>query len=81
MDLSALLPVVDEAVELDRLRRRMSAHDALMLGVTDGAKATVLAALARDAERPMLVVVPRPQHAEALVDELRSWLGAGEHDR
>jgi transcription-repair coupling factor (superfamily II helicase) len=81
VDLSALLPVIDGAVELDRLRRRMSEHRSLMLGVSDGAKATVLAALARDATSPILVVVPRPQHAEALVEELQAWLGAAQRDR
>ena len=46
-----------------------------MLGVSDGAKAAVLAALARDASQPILIITPKPQHAEALVDELRAWLG------
>src|SRR5512140_447690 len=75
MDLSALLPVIDQAVDLDRLRRRMSDEGQLMLGVSDGAKAAVLAALSRDAAGPILVIVPRPQHAEALADELRACLG------
>ena len=75
MDLSALLPVIDGAVGLDRLRRRMSAAGALMLGVSDGAKAAVLAALARDESQPILIITPKPQHAEAIVDELRAWLG------
>jgi len=81
VDLSALLPLIDEAVDLDRLRRRMSDQDALMLGVSDGAKATAIAALARGAQQPMLIIVPKPQHAEALVEELRAWLGAQERDR
>ncbi|MDP9238261.1 MAG: transcription-repair coupling factor [Chloroflexota bacterium] len=75
MDLSALLPLVDETVGLDRLRSRMRDGAPLMLGVSDGAKAAVLAALARDATAPLLVIVPRPQHADALVDELAAWLG------
>jgi transcription-repair coupling factor (superfamily II helicase) len=75
MDLSALLPLIDGAVELDRLRSRMSDHKPLMLGVSDGAKAAVLAALARDAGDPLLVVTAKPQQAEALVDELQAWLG------
>jgi len=75
MDLSALLPVIDQTVDLDRLRRRMSEAGALMLGVSDGAKAAVLAALARDASQPMIIVVSKPQHADALFDELRAWLG------
>ncbi len=82
MNLSALLPVIDEAVGLDRLRRRMSETGNLLLGVSDGAKAAVLAALAQTATQPpdgssgLLVIAPRPQHAEALVDELTAWLGA-----
>ncbi|MEK7693091.1 MAG: hypothetical protein AAB349_02780, partial [Chloroflexota bacterium] len=75
MDLSALLPAIEGAVGLDRLRSRMSADGALTLGVSDGAKAAVLAALAREASQPILVITPKPQHAEALVDELQAWLG------
>ncbi len=81
MDLSALLPVIGEAVGLDRLRSRISEGRPLLLGVSDGAKAAVLSALARDATVPLLIVVPRPQHAEALVDELRAWLGGADADR
>src|SRR5437763_9724960 len=81
MDLSALLPVIDGAVGLDRLRSRMSGTRSLLLGVSDGAKAAVLAALSRDVAEPMLIIVPRPQHADALVDELRAWLGGADADR
>src|SRR4029079_8280352 len=75
MDLSALLPLIDEAVDLDRLRRRMSVGKPLMLGVSDGAKAAVLAALSRGASNPLLVLTAKPQQAEALADELEAWLG------
>src|SRR5947209_8511679 len=81
MDLSALLPVIDGAVGLDRLRSRMSTTRSLLLGVSDGAMAAVLAALSRDVAVPLLIVVPRPQHAKALVDELRAWLGGADADR
>src|SRR2546430_6659390 len=81
MDLSALLPVIDGAVGLDRLRSRMSSTRSLLLGVSDGAKAAVLAALSREVAVPMLIIVPRPQRADALVDELRAWLGGGGGDR
>jgi len=76
MDLSALLPVIEGAVGLDRLRRRMSGtRDApLLLGVSDGAKAATIAALARGT-RPVLVLTARPHHADALADELTAWLG------
>jgi transcription-repair coupling factor (superfamily II helicase) len=80
MDLSALLPALEGAVGLDRLRRRMSEEDGrhtpLTLGVTDGAKAAVIAALSRGG-RPTLIINPKPQHAEGLADELEAWLGAG----
>jgi transcription-repair coupling factor (superfamily II helicase) len=75
MDLSALLPLVDGAVELDRLRRRMSSGRPLTVGVTDGAKAAVLAALARDGAGPILVITARPHQADAIADELAAWLG------
>ncbi|MBI2724473.1 MAG: transcription-repair coupling factor [Chloroflexi bacterium] len=81
MDLSALLPILDETVSLDRLRRRMSGKQTVTLGVSDGAKAAVVAALARDATATMLVIVPRPHHADALADELSAWLGADGRDR
>src|SRR5438552_17097117 len=81
MDLSALLPVIDGAVDLDRLRSRMSTTRSLLLGVSAGARAAVLAALSRDVAVPMLIIVPRPQHADALVDELRAWLGGADADR
>jgi transcription-repair coupling factor (superfamily II helicase) len=75
MDLSALLPAIDQAVGLDRLRSRMSESRSLLLGVSDGAKAALLAALTRGGERPVLVIVPRPRHADSLIEELASWLG------
>jgi transcription-repair coupling factor (superfamily II helicase) len=87
MDLSALLPVIDQAVGLDRLRSRISeaGREPLVIGVSDGAKAAVIAAIAAaprgapsDGARgtaPILVVVPKPQHAESLAEELAAWLG------
>jgi transcription-repair coupling factor (superfamily II helicase) len=75
MDLSALLPAIDGAVGLDRLRSRMSGERALTLGVSEGAKAAVIAGLARTHETPIVIIAPKPQHADALSDELRAWLG------
>jgi transcription-repair coupling factor (superfamily II helicase) len=77
MDLSALLPAVDQAVDLDRLRRRMSEQrrDPLVLGVSDGAKAVVVAALSSDTRAPILIITPKPHHADALAEELTAWLG------
>ena len=81
MDLSALLPVIDGAVALDRLRSRMSAAHSLTLGVSDGAKAAVIAALAVTADTSILIIAPKPQHADALADELRAWLGPAQATR
>ena len=75
MDLSALLPALDQTVSLDRLRSRMSEAGALTLGVADGAKAAVLAALTRERATPTLIITPKSHHADALADELRAWLG------
>jgi transcription-repair coupling factor (superfamily II helicase) len=75
VDLSALLPIVDQAVGLDRLRRRMSSAAPAVAGVADGAKAATLAALARDARDAIVIITPRPRHADALYDELTAWLG------
>src|SRR5439155_23559963 len=75
MDLSALLPTVEQAVRLDRLRRRISENRSLLLGVSDGAKAVVVAAVAARFPRPALVVTAKPQQAEALCEELEAWLG------
>jgi len=78
MDLSALLEAIDEAARLPDLRSRIAAAAGpLTLGVADGAKAAVLATLARDASRPIIVITARPQQADALADELRAWLGEG----
>src|SRR5262245_51969765 len=75
MDLSALLPALDQTVTLDRLRSRMSEARALTVGVADGAKAAVLAALTSHAATPTLIIAPKSHHADALADELRAWLG------
>ena len=39
MDLSRLLPVIDQTVRLDGVRERLDEARPLMLGVSDGAKA------------------------------------------
>ncbi len=79
MDLSGLLPAVEAVVEpaLGHLTGAPSAGERLVLGVPDGAKACVIAALARNADAwvPAVVIAPRPQHARSLAEELASWLG------
>ncbi|HXH23004.1 MAG TPA: hypothetical protein VNN10_13335, partial [Dehalococcoidia bacterium] len=72
MDLSNLLPPVSRALGGGRAEpgRR------LVLGVADAVKPAVIAASARDAQGPVLVVVARALRARDLVDELAAWLGA-----
>jgi transcription-repair coupling factor (superfamily II helicase) len=45
------------------------------LGIHEAAKAAALAALTQTQTAPVLVVVPRPDRAAALVEELQAWLG------
>ena len=82
--LAGLLPAVR-----DELRRTdVPAGDPRprTLGVPDGAKAAVVAALYGigddngAAAAPMIVVTPRPARARALLEEIREWLPAGASD-
>ncbi len=76
IDLSELLPSIDSACGLRELRSGLGASgEPALLGVSDGAKAAVVAALAREAGAPALVVVPKAPQADALVEELSAWLG------
>lgn len=69
MDLSKLLPTIDDACALGDLRARLaSSREPVVLGVSDAAKAAVVAALARDADAPLLVVVPKPPQADSLAE-------------
>ena len=59
MDLSNLLQTIGDACGLPGLRQRLrTSDDAIVLGVTDAAKAPVIAGLARTAAAPMFVVGP-----------------------
>ena len=48
----------------------------LTLGLPEGAKAPAIAALARIVAGPVLVVTARPNHALALLEDVRVWLPA-----
>lgn len=75
MDLSGLLALIDETAGLGRLTGRLAPDRPARVGVSDGAKATTVAALALRLGRPVLVVVSRPNRAATLRDELEAWLG------
>ena len=52
-----------------------ASEEPTVLGVSEAAKAAVVASLARRADGPVLVVVPKAPQALALVEELAAWLG------
>jgi len=76
MNLSGLLPLIEDTPLVSRLRQELRSETVrLALGVGDAAKAAAIAALARGRQSPVLVVVARPDRAEALAEELAVWLG------
>ncbi|HLA19526.1 MAG TPA: hypothetical protein VJ253_09430, partial [Dehalococcoidia bacterium] len=77
MDLSGLLRGIEMAPSFARLREAAGAGRGLVIGVSDAAKAAAIAVLAAAAEGPLIVVVPREDRAEALLEELSAWLGEG----
>ena len=72
MNVSGLLPLVEEEARLPRLGDVAAPR---VLGVSDGAKACVAAALARQTSAPVLLVAPRPPQAQTLAEEVAAWLG------
>lgn len=75
MDLSGLLPLIDETAGLGRVAARLGPGRPLIVGVVDGAKATTIAALALRWAAPVLVVTSKPNRAATLHEEVASWLG------
>jgi transcription-repair coupling factor (superfamily II helicase) len=77
MDLSALLgPIRNSLAGVTP-----AAGEVARIGVSDAAKPATIAALARDAEGPLLVAVPRASKAQDLYEELASWLGGDDAGR
>ncbi|KPJ48858.1 MAG: hypothetical protein AMJ38_04425, partial [Dehalococcoidia bacterium DG_22] len=77
MKLSGLLPLIRSTSALgDALAAfEQGSPQRLVLGVSDGAKAATIAALAESLSCPVLVLAARPDRARALVEELAVWLG------
>jgi transcription-repair coupling factor (superfamily II helicase) len=90
MNLSGLLPLIEEALDGERMSRllhsgKRAPSGPLIVGVPDGAKAALIALLAqrtmptgRQADAPLVVVTSRSNRALALVEELAAWLGSDE---
>ncbi|HEX5140909.1 MAG TPA: CarD family transcriptional regulator, partial [Dehalococcoidia bacterium] len=74
MNLSSLLkPVSESLAQAAGRRSRQPRHT--LIGAGDNAKPAVIAALARDAEGPVLIVVPKSARMQDLYEELGTWLG------
>ena len=79
MNLAGLLSLIERVPSLAQLRAALGQGDVrLTVGVGDAAKAAAVAALVREQHSPVLVVAPRPDRAEALAEELATWLGEPE---
>ncbi len=81
MNLSGLLPALESTLEEQGVTARLDGSTPLLLGLPDGAKAYLVAALARlsaGTGRPLLIISPRPDRAAALAEEVASWLGDAE---
>ena len=74
--LAGLLPDVASAVQraLVAAQAESTGPTRAILGVPDGAKAAVIAALARLVEGPVVVISARPNHAATLFEDVQSWL-------
>src|SRR5258708_5540248 len=78
MDLSGLLPTIEQVSGFRDLRDRLSAatlHE--VAGLADAAKPAALAALISAESAPALVVTGRGARAQLLAEELAAWLGEG----
>ena len=76
MNLSNLLPIIDDACGLHDVREQIGRADQPpLLGVNDAAKAPVIAALTERLDAPALVIVAKPARALELIEELPAWLG------
>src|SRR5215213_7012149 len=71
MQLHGLLPLLEPSLE--PARTRVAAGERFILGVPDGAKSAVVAALTQD--RLVLVIAAMIDRAERFAEELAAWTG------
>ncbi|MBI4338000.1 MAG: transcription-repair coupling factor [Chloroflexi bacterium] len=71
MRLAGLLDLPAASSTLDHLFSLLRTRP--VVGIPEAAKAYVLAALARRASRPLVVITPRPQRARELAAQLATW--------
>ena len=75
VDLGPLLGELGSLAPLVQAYSRLDGGARVTLGVIDAAKAVTAAALWRHARAPLLLVVPREADAEAMVEQVRAWVG------
>ena len=75
MDLQPLLPVLQTVDPMTDVFARLKTGATVRLGVFDAAKPVTTALLWRNSRRPLLVLVPRENDAQALAEQMRAWVG------
>jgi len=75
MNLARLLPLINEMPGYRQLLEGLRKGGRQRLVVLDAAKPYLLACLHQELGWPMLVVVPQPEEAKQLQDQLLSWRG------
>ena len=75
MSLNGILKLLDGHPEFRGSLEAVTSGQAPEVTVRQGARATLIASLARRADAPTLVISPRPEDARRLHDQLLSWLG------
>ena len=78
MSLSGVLKLLERHPEFCRSVDEAASGTNPTATVRQGARPAYIAALARRADGPLLVVAPRPEDARRLHDQLLSWLGEDE---
>ncbi len=73
MNLKGVLPLIEDALTAEG--RLKAPAGRLTVGAPDGAKAALVALLARQSDAPLLVVTAHANRAQALIEELAAWLG------
>ena len=73
MNLTPLTELIEGSPSLAALRAHSSG--AVTVGASDAAKPAIAAVIARASVAPLIVLTARPTRAEALVEELPTWLG------
>jgi transcription-repair coupling factor (superfamily II helicase) len=77
VNLKGVLPLIEDALTAEG--RLKTPAGRLTVGAPDGAKAALIALLARQSDAPLLVVTAHANRAQALIEELAAWLGDDEH--